>query len=71
MKLRIPQATAMGYIEVPPRGIFDFSYPDSLYRRGRVQGGGKICPGLMAGGGELMVYENVYEIIRSDTNKKR
>lgn len=70
MRLRVPQATRQGYIEVPPGGIFDFSYPDSPYRRGRVQGGGKICPGLMAGGGELMVYENVYEIIGSDKDKK-
>ena len=71
MKLRIPQATKSGYLEVDVGGIFDYSYPDSPYRRGRVQGGGKICPGLMTGGGELMVYENVYEIISSDTNKKR
>lgn len=71
MKLRVPQATAKGYIEVPPRGIFDFSYPDSIYRRGRVQGGGKICPTIMANEGVLLYYENVYEIIRSDTNNQR
>lgn len=44
--LRIPQATGMGYIECPVWGCFDFSYPSSLTRRGRVQDGGRICPTL-------------------------
>lgn len=41
MKLRIPQATRKGYIEVEPYGAFDWTYPESLTRRGRVQGGVK------------------------------
>ena len=62
----------MGYIEVPPRGGYlIFPIPTRPTDAAGFKGGGKICPGLMAGGGELMVYENVYEIIRSDTNKKR
>lgn len=40
MKLKIPQATAIGYIEVEPFGVFDWQYPESLTRRGRVQEGG-------------------------------
>ena len=40
MKLRIPQATKSGYIEVDEGGVFDAAYPDSPTRRGRVQEGG-------------------------------
>ena len=39
LKLKIPQATKTGFIEVEPNGAFDFAYPTSLTRRGRVQGG--------------------------------
>lgn len=44
MKLCIPQATKKGYIECDPNGCFDWSYPTSKLRRGRVQGGGKHIP---------------------------
>ena len=37
--LKIPQATKKGYIECPVGGCFDWSYPTSKLRRGRVQGG--------------------------------
>lgn len=37
--LRIPQATKTGYIECPVWGCFDWNYPKSELRRGRVQGG--------------------------------
>ena len=48
MNLKIPQATNKGYIEVKPYGAFDWSYPDSMTRRGRVQGdGGDIAPTIM------------------------
>ena len=48
MNLKIPQATSKGYIEVKPYGAFDWSYPDSLTRRGRVQGDhGDISPTIM------------------------
>lgn len=40
--LRIPQATDKGYIECPVWGVFDWSYPKSQLRRGRVQGGVKL-----------------------------
>ena len=43
-KLRIPQATKQGYIEVEPGGVFDAAYPDSPTRRGRVQNGGVFAP---------------------------
>lgn len=60
MKLRIPQPTKAGYLEVGERGIFDWSYPHSLNRRGRVQGGGRICPALCAGKSDLLLFEGVY-----------
>jgi hypothetical protein len=44
LKLKIPQATSKGYIEVEPNGAFDFAYPDSKTRRGRVQWGGACKP---------------------------
>ena len=56
-KLRIPQATGMGYIEVSPGGCFDWSFPTSKTRRGRVIGGGEISPTIMAGETEIYVYE--------------
>lgn len=37
--LRVPQATAKGYIECPLRAVFDWGYSKSTLRRGRVQGG--------------------------------
>lgn len=40
-KLRIPQATKIGYIEVEDGGLFDWTYPKSKFRRGRVQEGGE------------------------------
>lgn len=42
----IRQATQKGYIECEIGGVADFSYPTSKLRRGRVQGGGNVCPTL-------------------------
>lgn len=61
-KLRIRQATSKGYVEVEPGMVFDGSYPTSQTRRGRLQGGGTICPTLLAGESEIYVFEGVYEI---------
>lgn len=47
-KVGIREATSKGYIECEIGGIADFSYPSSDTRRGRVQGGGNICPALTA-----------------------
>lgn len=61
MNLKIPQATKKGYIEVMPYGAFDWLYPSSLTRRGRVQGkGGQICPTIMCEN-EILVYEGIEE----------
>ena len=60
MKLRIPQATKQGYIEIEPGGVFDAAYPDSPTRSGRVQEGGVICPTIMCSS-LLLVYEGYEE----------
>ena len=56
MKLKIPQATKQGYIEVEEGGVFDAAYPESKTRRGRVQEGGTICPTIMCSS-ELLLFE--------------
>lgn len=59
--LRIPQATEKGYIECPVWGVFDYSYPNSKFRRGRVQGVGEISPTVMCNGNALhaiVAYES-------------
>jgi len=57
-KLRIPQATATGYIEVEEWGVFDYSYPESKTRRGRVQEGGRITPTITCTG-EILRFEPI------------
>ena len=62
MKLCIPQATEQGYIEVEPNGAFDFAYPTSKTRRGRVQMGGAVTPTITCAGAELIyVYEVIFD----------
>ena len=56
-KIGIRQATKKGYIECCIPGIADFAYPTSKLRRGRVQGGGKICP-------TITTTSNICKIIR-------
>lgn len=56
MNLKIPQATKKGYVEVCPYGAFDWNYPSSLTRRGRVQGGGNVSPTICCQN-EIYVYE--------------
>lgn len=56
--LKIPQATRLGWIEVRPGGVFDWSYPTSKLRRGRVQGEyGDICPTITCNPECLYVYQ--------------
>lgn len=57
--LIIRQATKKGYIEIPPGGVFDASYPESLTRRGRVQQNGYISPTLTSQGEPPCYFEGV------------
>ena len=66
--LKIRQATGKGWIEVPKGGCFDGSFPTSKTRRGRVIGGGRISPTIMAGETEIYVYEGYDD---NDEREKR
>lgn len=57
--LYIKQATKKGYIEIPPGGVFDASYPESLTRIGRVQDNGNVSPTSTAGGEPPCLYEGM------------
>lgn len=46
----IKQATDKGYIECKIGGVADLSFPNSNTRRGRVQDGGDVSPGLTVSG---------------------
>lgn len=52
-KIYIPQATANGYIECPLYGVFDWNYPESKSRRGRVQDNGLVTPSITCNGNVL------------------
>ena len=60
--LRIPQATAQGYVEVEPGSLFDGSYPNSKTRRGRVQDNGQSRTTLTANGEPPSYYEGVKDM---------
>ena len=47
--------------------MFDWSYPTSKTRRGRIQGNGEICPTLTAGEPEIYVFIGVIEDDETDT----
>lgn len=55
----IKQATTKGYIECEVGGVADLSYPDSEFRRGRVQGNGQISPTLTASNSGIARIEKV------------
>lgn len=56
----IRQATQKGYIECEIGGVADFSYPTSKLRRGRVQGGGHVCPHLHLKAWEFAVLKKLF-----------
>ena len=78
----IRQATQKGYIECEIGGVADFSYPTSELRRGRVQGGGHVCPTITSqsmgicrvektiGGGQNDMQHNDNETVVDVYNKK-
>lgn len=61
LKIKIRQATKTGYIEMCNGGVCDVSYPESKFRRGRVQGGGEISPTLTTSPENLVIIEVVEE----------
>lgn len=67
--LKIPQATKRGYIEVSPGGCFDWSYPTSKYRRGRVQEGGAVSPTITCNPESIYVYEGIQDVSVSERSE--
>ena len=61
MRIKVPQATSKGYIECEENGCFDWTYPASKLRRGRVQGGGHVCPTITCNPECIYVYEVIYD----------
>lgn len=59
MKLKIPQATSRGFIEVQMGGAFDYTYPGSKTRRGRVQDGGKVSPTLCSTNENILIFNDM------------
>ena len=57
--LNIHQSTKQAYIFCPVGGIFDMSYPNSTLRRGRVQGGGMLCPTITCAPSSLFVIDSI------------
>ena len=56
----MPEATKKGYALVCVGGCFDWDFPESKTRRGRVQENGMVCPTLICSP-EIYVYEGVIE----------
>lgn len=59
--LRVRQATTLGYAEVPHKGCFDPSYPNSPYRRARTISGGNLANALTASGTSILCIFLEYE----------
>lgn len=66
--IKIPQATKKGYIEVGVDGVFDYSYPTSTTRRGRVQEGGAIAPTITCNCEGIHKVENIKDNDMADKN---
>lgn len=64
----IRQATQKGYIECEIGGVADFSYPTSKLRRGRVQGGGHVCPTLTSQSMGICRIERIIRVGRTVCN---
>lgn len=61
--MRIKANNKQGFFELTNGGVFDAMYPRSKTRRGRVQGGGHICP-TIAVDFEVLRMESKYRIRR-------
>lgn len=57
----VPQATGSGFMRVGRFGCFDWSYPGSATRRGRVQGNGEVSPTITCSP-EIYVFMGYEEI---------
>lgn len=60
--LGIPQATTRGEIDCRIGGAFDWNYPESSTRRGRVQEDGTVSPTLCASNTGIMVFNDLSDM---------
>lgn len=61
-RIRVRQATELGYVDCCRNGVFDASYTTSKLRRARVSGDGSICGCIMASGNTGYCTFKEYEI---------
>lgn len=62
--VKIKQATKQGYALCEVGGVADFVYPTSKTRRGRVQGGGQVCPTITSE--NLMICKIESEVVENE-----
>lgn len=65
----VKQAVKNGFIKMRLGGVCDLLYPTSKLRRGRVQGGGDICPTIATTNGACKVMDA--EMIEEQIQPKR
>ena len=63
-KIKIRQATKLGYIEMEVGGVADLSFPTSKTRRGRVEKAGTIAPTITTTGGLYKMDYDKEEFIK-------
>lgn len=63
-KIKIRQATKLGYIEMIPGGVADLSFPTSKTRRGRVEEEGALAPTITTTGGLYKMDYDKEEFIK-------
>lgn len=62
--VKIKQATKQGYALCEVGGVADFVYSTSKTRRGRVQGGGQICPTITSE--NMMICKIESEVVENE-----
>lgn len=68
--VKVPQATRQGWIGCPFGGVFDISFPNSKNRRGRVQGNGFVCPTILTGNANSLIYVDYEGRLRNFTERE-
>lgn len=63
-KIKIRQATKLGYIEMIPGGVADLSFPTSKTRRGQVEEEGALAPTITTTGGLYKMDYDKEEFIK-------
>ena len=64
----VKQAVKQGFIAMKLGGVVDLLYPSSEFRRGRVQGGGQICPTIPTTMGICRIMDE--QMVQEKLNKE-